>query len=268
MFNRSSVGVIVMAWCVTASGSAIQAHGSIIETGDVWVATPQDGPVPAKAGGPVTVDPATGLAIAVETVREGGVRVAANGHGLDVQKVVARDGSYRLTIRGGGDSLTVEGATSDVLLQRGGDSVRLTPAASDRAAFARAATLLSGSAALGMFRAAVARMTPSTRETVGGLALEIADVLLRVIQDDPGAVSRFRQTLVSRDSGVVRVAFLRRPCYADWEAEVLDAWGAYEACYNDFSWWSGGREGCALLYTLRVEAAWFEFLACISIRIV
>jgi hypothetical protein len=138
----------------------------------------------------------------------------------------------------------------------------------DRAAFERAAALLAGSHALALFRSAVTRLSPETRETAGGMALEIADVLLRVIQDDPSAVERFRDGVLGRQAAVMRVAFVRRPCYGDWEKEVLSAWESYEGCYHDFSWWSGGREGCALLYTLRVEAAWLEFLACLSIRIV
>jgi hypothetical protein len=272
VFNGLKSGVVIMAWCVTTWGGVIQADGSVIDTNDRWgvprqqareTAVPQQ-----REQGAETTDPRTGLVFTVAGTPNGGVEIGASGRGLDVRKTVGREGRYTLVVRAADDLLRVEGTPSSVVLSRGDRSVAVSAAERDRAAFERAATLLAGSPALALFRSAVTRLAPETRETVGGMALEIADVLLRVIQDDPSAVERFREGVLGRQAAVMRVAFVRRPCYGDWEREVLAAWGSYEGCYNDFSWWSGGREGCALLYTLRVESAWLEFLACLSIRIV
>lgn len=272
VFNSLKSGVVVMVWCVSAWGGAVQADASVIGTLDRWGVPRQaqrelvpPAPPERPAG---TVDSATGLLFSVTPVPDGGIEFAATGRGLDVRKAVGREGRYTLTIRTADDLLRVEGSSSGVVVRRGDRAATVSAVERDRAAFERAAGVLAGSPALALFRSAAARLSPETRETASGMAMEIADVLLRVIQDDPSAVERFRDGVLGRQAGLLRVGFMRRPCYGDWEREVLSAWGAYESCYNDFSWWSGGREGCALMYTIRAEAAWLEFLACLSIRIV
>lgn len=219
------------------------------------------------AGSGAGPDRQEGLAVSVIAGESGGVVVTASGHGLDVRKLVARDGSFTLTIAAAGDAVAVAGTSRGVVVTRGRQSVRVDAAQATPGAFAKAASLLAGSTALRTFRGAVAAMDPSTRETVGGAALEIGDVLLRVLQDDAGAVERWRHGRVERTRGFVRAAFgLRAPCFDAWETEVIEAWDWYEACYYDFSWWSGGREACAFVYILRVEAAWFQFLTCVGFK--
>lgn len=272
MFNGLKSGLVIMAWCVTTWGGVIQADGSPIDPGDRWSLPRQEASErvipPQRDRGSEVVDPGTGLVFTVAATPDGGADIGASGRGLEVRKTVAPAGRYTLSIRAADDTLRIEGSPAGVVLSRGDKTVTMPAAGRDRAAFERAAAVLAGSPALALFRSAVARLAPESRQTAGGMALEIADVLLRVIQDDPSAVERFREGVLGRQPSVMRVALMRRPCYGDWEHEVLAAWGWYEDCYNDFSWWSGGREGCAFLYTLRVEAAWLEFLACLSIRIV
>ncbi len=245
--------------------------GSVISTSDRWGVPRQlarQFAMSPDEGVAESVDAGTGLTLSAQGTANGGVEVAASGRGLEFRKAVDRNGRYSLTIRAGDDTLHVRGESSGVVLKRGDQMVTVSATSRDRAAFERAATLLAGSPALALFRSAVARLSTAGRESAAGTAMEITDVLLRVIQDDPAAVERFRDGVLGRQSAMTRVSFMRRPCYGEWEQEVLAAWGAYESCYHDFSWWSGGREGCALLYTLRAEAAWLEFLACLSIRIV
>jgi hypothetical protein len=267
MSGKSFLSVVVMTWCVTASGSVIRAEGSVIETRDLWCEEqPVIAETPVRLGLPATatVDARTGLAISMEEREAGAVTVRATGHGLDVLKSVKGDGEFTLSIRANGDAFAVAGTATAIVISRGAESVRIDTARPEPGAYGKAAALLSGSPALRLFRSAVSRLGPETRETPGGLALELGDVLLRIVQDDPGAVDRFREARTPEGRGAYRVALLSRRCYADWEAEALAAWGSYESCYNDFSWWSGGREVCAMMYLLRVEGAWFEYLTCVG----
>ena len=92
--------------------------------------------------------------------------------------------------------------------------------------------------------------------------MEIVDLLLSVAQGDPSAPDRFRAGEPVPD--VLRVANAGESCYNEWRGEVQAAWNEYEGCYNDFSWWSGGREVCAFLWTIQVEAAWFKLWGCVG----
>lgn len=265
MFGASVRTLVVTAGVAVFAAAGASAQGSPAARRAVC---PADVPSSAAAGealpGP---EQQGGLAISVSAAETGGVLVRAAGHGLDVRKLVARDGSFTLTIAADGDTLAVAGSSRGVVVTRGLRSVRVDTAGTDPGAFARSAALLAGSTALRVFRGAVSALDAPTRETVGGAALEIGDVLLRILQDDAGAVVRWRNGRGERTGGFVRAAFgMRKPCFAEWEQEVIEAWDWYEACYHDFSWWSGGREACAFVYVLRVEAAWFQFLTCVGFK--
>jgi hypothetical protein len=260
MVGRSVRGWVITAWVVFGAGTLLSVVAADAGT-PAWSPQASSG-VHAVPGDDTLVDPRSGLTISVGGGERGRVNVKAVGHGLDVRKAVAADGTFTFTITGGGDIVSLAGVAGAVVIARGGESVRIDTARPDAAGLARAAGLVAGSPALRLFRGAVARLSPEVRESVGGSALEIGDVLFRVLQDDPGAVERLRGSRTVPDGSVIRVGMMRRPCYAEWESEVIAAWGAYESCYNDFSWWSGGREVCALVFVLRAEVAWFQLLSC------
>jgi hypothetical protein len=265
MFGSSVRTLVVMAGVAAFAATSVSAQ---ISPAARQAVCPVDVPSPhATAGTLPGPGQQGGLAISVAAAETGGVVVKAAGHGLDVRKLVARDGSFTLTIAAAGDTLALAGSSRGVVVTRGGKSVRVDTAGTDPGAFSRSAALLAGSPALRVFRGAVSALDAPTRETVGGAALEIGDVLLRILQDDAGAVVRWRNARGERTGGLIRAAFgMRKPCFAEWEQEVIEAWDWYEACYHDFSWWSGGREACAFVYILRVEAAWFQFLTCVGFR--
>jgi hypothetical protein len=103
-------------------------------------------------------------------------------------------------------------------------------------------------------------MSPEARQSPEGVAMEIIDLLLSVAQGDPTAPDRFRPSEPAPEG--LRAAENMGSSYNDWRDEVQTAWYEYEACYNDFNWWSGGREACAFLWVIQVEAAWWRLWGC------
>ncbi len=246
-------------WCVMPSGTPVWAAGVDLE---------KNAPGRLQSEPPIAVraemtDRATGMRLTLSERPSGTLQVTAVAGALQVVKRVTASGDVSLTLRAGDDRVSILTSRNAVVVARG------TRAA--RAEFARGgssmeatAVLLAGSPAIRLFRRAVSDMDPSTRSSATGLALELADVLVRTLQDDPAAVPAWRDARLARRPGTLE----GETCYSAWETEVLAAWEWYADCYGDFSWWSGGREVCAGLYIIRVESAWFKLIGCSSIKIV
>lgn len=227
-------------------------------------------------------DAPTGLVLSTVRHASGAVTYRASGRGLEVEKTLAPNGTFSLSLWHLTDRVELSGSAALLKVSRQGQAVDLRPVDSEEHAVQRAATLLAGSPAIRLFRVALGRMAASTLASEPGLALQFGDALLRVIQDDaPGGVALVRrhagQTMTASQAGV-RVVSLAggavsaaaggdESCFQAWKRQVMEAWVEYEACYYDFSWYSGGRLGCAFLYVIEVESAWFKMLSCSSIKI-
>ncbi len=252
-------------WCVMPSGSPIRASGGGVENGDTWLwrASPRVEAPSQVAVQKEVMDRATGMRLTLSEHPSGALQVRATGGVLEVIKRVTVDGEVTLTLRAADDRVSVVSSRKGVVVTRGRRTARVDLARADASA-ERTAVLLAGSPAIRLFRRAVSGMEASTRSSAAGLALELADVLLRVLQDDPAAVPAWREARLAAH----RAPLEAETCYSAWETEVLAAWETYDGCYHDFSWWSGGREVCAGLYIIRVESAWFKLIGCSSIKIV
>ena len=112
------------------------------------------------------------------------------------------------------------------------------------------------------FRALHARLAEDTLASVPGIIVDVTDVQVGVLQGDGGVLERRRV----RPSGRVQRAGLggQNHCYGEWEFEVNAAWVVLAECVDDTKWFPGGPEVCAIVWTIRVEGAWFKFLACCS----
>lgn len=225
-------------------------------------------------------DPATGLVLSTVGHASGATTFRAVGRGFEAEKTLAPDGAFSLELRCATDHVRLSGTAGRLTVVRQGRAVEVRPGGPEEDALQRAAMLVAGSPAIRMFRAALGRMAAASLESEPGLALQFGDALLRVIQDDAaGAVALVRRqagrgmSIPAAGAQVVRLGgggmagAAGETCFSAWKAQVLEAWNEYEACYHDFSWWSGGREVCAFLYIIEVESAWFKMLSCSSIKI-
>jgi hypothetical protein len=239
---------------------------SDIKTGSACRATtPADGrvtPVAVPVTGTDVVDASTGLSMSIRSGNAGNVDVRATGHGLDVYKSVRPDGTYSVRVAGNGDSVVVVSSTSSVAVSRGKRSARLDLTRREKRGGAEAAQLLAGSPALSLFRAAVGRLSPAVRRTPAGVALVLTDIALRVLQGDPDAVERLRADGQLGEARPVNVAYRMRDCWGSFEGAVIDAWSSYVGCVYDFEWYSPWREVCSMVWLLRAESAWAQFLGC------
>jgi hypothetical protein len=241
------------------SGTPVWAAGVDLERNAPG--RPQNGP-PMAVQADMT-DPGTGLRLTLSETPSGTLQVTAAAGPLQVVKRVTATGDVSLTLRAGDDRVSILTSRNAVVVARGKRAARVEFAQGGTSMEATA-VLLAGSPAVRLFRRILSGVDPSTRSSAAGLALELADVLVRTLQDDPVAVPAWREARLLRRPGTLEA----ETCYSAWETEVLAAWEWYADCYDDFSWWSGGREVCAGLYIIRVESAWFKLIGCSSIKIV
>lgn len=261
--------VASMVWSVMATGAAAGGGGA---DRPEWIGG-RACSVDLPATGTIT-DAPTGMVLSSDARTPGATMFRAVGRGLEVNKTVAQDGTFALSVGASGDRVLLTGAQGRVTVARAGRSITLAMARSDDKAFQKASVLLAGSPAIRLFRAALGRMAAASLASEPGMALQLADALLRVMQDDAAtAVAQVRRQVEQSTAGVttgmrlVRLGAGGPTCFGAWRREVMEAWEEYEGCYHDFSWWSGGREACAFLYILQVESAWFKLLSCSAIRI-
>jgi hypothetical protein len=126
--------------------------------------------------------------------------------------------------------------------------------------------VLAGSHAARAFRGVHQRLSPESRESAPGAALDNLDALLGILQGEPAALDR--RAPARRDGGwrLARVAARVGPtCYSEYEGEVISAWDDFAQCVDDVKWFPGLQEVCAFTWLLRVESAWFRFIGCSSI---
>jgi hypothetical protein len=256
MVVKSVVSIGVVVSCLIAADGAKAAEVRL-----AGCAVPQHGQVitpVAKPGEENSGAAAWRMSIAQHV--SGGLRISAQAEGIDVQKTVFASGEFSVSLRSGRDLVTLVGNQARVKLSRGGRTVLFELNDPNNDATARASILVAGSQAIRAFRAALGRMSLAVRQSPQGAAVAIIDLLLNVAQGDPGAPDRFLPAQPATDN--LAAASVGGSCYDEWKAEVQAAWNEYEACYNDFNWWSGGREVCAFLWTIQVEAAWFKMWGC------
>jgi hypothetical protein len=202
----------------------------------------------------------SGLRVSITQHGSGALRLSAEADGIDVQQTVYANGEFSVSLRSGKDIVTLDGNRVRIKVSRGGRTVAYSLNRPQTPAYDRTSILLAGSPAMRAFRLARSRMSPETRQSPEGVAMEIIDLLLSVAQGDPSAPDRFRPAEPAPDGAKVAENF--GSCYTDWRDEVQIAWNEYESCYNDFNWWSGGREACAFLWIIQVEAAWSRLWGC------
>lgn len=265
------LGVLVLA------GGAAAAAGPSDGAGRAACACAVD-----ASNAPRITDAPTGLVLSTARHASGAVTYRASGRGLEVEKTLAPTGAFSLSLGYAADRVELSGSAAFLKVSRQGQAIDLRPVDPEEAAVERAAILLAGSPAIRLFRVALGRMAASTLASEPGLALQFGDALLRVIQDDaPGGVALARrhagQATADNQAGVRVVSLTggavsgeaggEESCFQAWKRQVMEAWVEYEACYHDFSWYSGGRLACAFLWVIEVESAWFKMLSCSSVKI-
>jgi hypothetical protein len=222
-----------------------------------------------QADGPFYVDPGTQASFVFTATRDGGVRMRVYAQDLTAEKVVYPDGRFRLLLETPEDSLAVAVERFSVEIDHEGRHLDVEFASADEQTWLRVKRLIAGSRALHLFRMLASSLSPASLQTPAGLGVRIGDAVLGQLDGDAGAIARLREEIVRRRQARIRTVALTvddgKTCYETYEEEVIKDAAEYDECRTSFSWYSGWQAACVLRWTLQVESAWFQFLACSAI---
>jgi hypothetical protein len=215
----------------------------------------------SKPGPPQLVDPATGSTIRIVARANGTLLTEFKGPGLVLDKLSHRSGDFHVRIQGGQDVLELIKAGDELRVARKGHSVLLSLLDTDEDALEQAQHLLAGSRAALVFRTLRGRLSPDTIQSPIAIGVDVVDVLLGVLQGDGSSVERRRQT--SQSVGQMTAMMADGPtCYDVYEGAVVEAWDQFVGCCAEVPILS---QVCSFQWVLRVESAWFKFIACSSV---
>jgi hypothetical protein len=218
-------------------------------------------------------DEITGLWFTAQLDRQGQISSEVKGRDLSIVKSLT-DGQVRLEITAGKNHLTIIASPGAVELTAGKRRVRFDPKQATEGDYDAAKRLLAESRVVGRLRAAAAVLGANAAETPHATDLLLTDALVGLLDGDPGAAARIRERVRTRIAGARVVPAAARggaigDCYNEYRNEVYDAMMDAERCVDDFPIWNVPmRNLCNLEFTLRSEAAWFEFLGCTFTRVV
>lgn len=246
-----------MGWVLAASGSIAAPSGSV------------RGPAPAAAGllqrrldRTDVVDRATQARLRLSRRADGAIQAALGADGLELRKVVQPNGDFHVRLSGRQDQLVLVRTGDRLRISRGGESAVVALSQPDEDGLDRAQQLLAGSRAVRAFRSLASQLSPDSLESAPGAAIDLVDAWLALLQGDAGVIRR--RAPASRSSLVRAAMCTAATCFAEYEGEVVAAWSDFEQCTYDVRWFPGMQEVCAFVWLLRVESAWFRFIACSS----
>ena len=192
--------------------------------------------------------PELGLSAGVRMETDGALSVTATAGELAIRKQVYADG---LTVAYGRD------ASVDLHADRDSDY--------DGKA-RRVRGWLARSDAVQRFRQINEVLERQDAVSPEALSLRVTGALLAELLGDPGAAQRLSRSITARLAQGFRKAQTgyTPSCWDTYQRLVMAAANALESCLNSFAVYNPMRNLCALVWTLQVESAWFQFLSCSS----
>jgi hypothetical protein len=249
-----------MGWVLTASGSLASPHEGV---GALPVELMQ--PAQRRIERLEVVDAASGADLRLRGRKGGGLQATLAWMDLDVAKVVQANGDFHARLADRQDVLVIVRTGTRLRVARNGQTAVLHLDRADEDGLDLVQAVLAGSHAARAFRGVHRQLAEDARASAPGVALDRLDALLALLQGEPGALDR--RAPDGRDPvwRASRVACRLEPtCYSAYETEVTAAWDDYSQCIYDVRWYPGLQEVCAFTWLLRVESAWFRFIACSS----
>jgi hypothetical protein len=273
--------VLVMAGCLfgtVAIASAVDAVGPCA----CAKAAPRAALVEAsglEAPAPQAVGRRPGVhGMSLEHGDQGGTTVRWSSHGVEVEKTVFADGRFRIRIQAAGDETLLEVEPGVWHVSREGRTVDVSVLSTDERAAEAARALLAGSRAVRRFRAMAYALTAPEAASPMGAAVQLTATFLSILDGDNDAASRLRDRGRKRapatgtsPTATASVAMMSEEeyagpsCYSKYLSEVSTAWEEFMMCLADVWALPPWSYVCAFEWVLKVESAWFQFLACSSI---
>lgn len=203
---------------------------------------------------------------------EGQIIVQAEAGDLRFEKSVFPDGRTVLVLKAADGDVRVESSDAVVVVQSGSETYRLIPDGVDeRTALAArvALTRSRGAQLLRNLRFAIEERGPVS--AFDHTVLLSAAVVSELV-GETGAIRRHARKQRGTRPGRIRKAAARQfnDCWSMYEQAILSAFNQYLQCIGEGSIVSQkffNLSYCDIRYTMQAESAWFQFLACSSIRI-
>lgn len=212
------------------------------------------------------IDEVSGVHLAIGLDTAGLKRSEARFAAGRLVKTVDPNRAVYLVLHGAGGQVrvTLVRGRVDVMVA---DRTFTTTAASTDAELLAMRSALALSPTVQAVRAAMARLSADVASTVEGADLLISNALLASLDGDVSALERVGRRLERwLQTPAAEARLVVATCYDTWKKEAVDAMNWVERCYYDFSWWNVFmKDLCFVEWTLRVEAAWFEFLRCLAL---
>lgn len=216
--------------------------------------------------------PELGLTMEVTADADGSLVLHGTAGRLTVQKRVYADGSYAVRIGHGGDEqVVISGTQAGTKVAFAGQHAELR-AADDpnyEAEARRVRGWLARSTAAQQFRKLAAALDHEELASPEAIGLRITGAVLAELTGDPGAARRFNRSVLGRAAGGLRKvqsggSGYTMSCWDRYHRLVVQAANQLESCLSSFSTFDPTRNLCVFVWTLQVESAWFQFLACSS----
>jgi hypothetical protein len=228
----------------------------------------------AQASDPLAnrYDEATGLWLIGRTESDGRLVSEVKGGDLVVRKTIKAPGELTIEILAGRHAATITVSRTLVEVKTRRRTVRFDPTRAAEADYHAAKQVLAESGVVSRARAAAAGLGREAADSVQGLDFQLTDAVVGILDGDTAAVDRLKERIRTRVLGIgLKPAGggAIGECYEQYKWEVYRAWIANEECVRDFDFWNVPmRNLCNLEWTIRVEAAWFEFVGCTVARAV
>lgn len=210
-----------------------------------------------------------GLTTAISAAADGALVVTAQAGLLTIDKRVYSDGRFVVRLGyGRSDNVVITGEADGVQVATGRDGgVRLRPNADAESDVKRrrARGWLAGSVAVERFRQLVDALDRQDVRTAEAVSLRATGALVAELFGDPGAARRLGRTLAARSSEYRVVGQPSNICWTTYSKQVLQASYELESCSASYYAFNPLRAGCAFIWTLQVESAWFQFLGCSAV---
>lgn len=201
----------------------------------------------------------------LRTTVEPGRQVAMDGRSddLEFKHVVTIDGGVNIRLARGADVVELAIEASRIQIRRGDRTIIVGQSTATEADFLAVEALLAGSPAVRRFRGVASSLEPATWRTPAGVGVQLADVLVGLLQGEVGASDRLvnRMKLMRRP---VRLARQDSGCFEDYESEIFRAYNDFLMCCVEAWAW---RDACNWRFILWAETAWFHMLGCAAIPI-
>lgn len=260
MLRVRVAAVYVMGWVLTASGAMAGSPDLVAAFGAGF---PQAGPQRLERA--EVIDAETGAELKLIGRSDGSLQVSLAWTDLEVRRVIQPTGDFHVRIAGRRDLVVLVRSGDRLRIARDGQTALVRLNQADEEGLDQAQRVLAGSHAMRAFRGLRSRMSADSLASAPGVSIDCLDILLGVLVGDPSAAERGNPRTPRVPSRLSRISSRSGgTCYEEYETEVCAAWDDYSACIESVKWYPGLQEVCAFTWLLRIESAWFRFIACSS----